>query len=415
MRTLRRRTVKGGLYAPGVARACVIRQGWFPFDPRVRREVKALLGAGYEVDVVSIRYAGNPFYERSDGLRVFRIPFPVNRGGAVWYVLQYALFLAIATVFVAVLHAFRRYRIVQAHSLPDPLVFAAAVPRLFGARVVLDLHECMPEFAATKFGVPMQHPVVRLVALAEQASIRFAHVTITCTEQMREAFASRGADPDRIGVVHNAAEEDVWDPRRHPPRSREPGRFTLICHGSIEPRYGLDTAIDAVALLRDEIPELELRIYGQGSQVEELTRRVAELGLEDRVAFSGFVPLDELVAAVADADAGVVAMKSDEFRDLVHCNKMYDLVAMSRPVITSRTRAVEAYFSDEAFLYFTSDDPADLARAVRRLYSDPELGARLVERATQEVEPYRWPHQREQYERYVLSAPSGSRPADGDV
>jgi glycosyltransferase involved in cell wall biosynthesis len=393
-------------------RACVIRQGWVPFDPRVRREVKALAAAGYEVDVVSIRYEDRPMHERYDGVRVFRIPFPQSRyGGAAGYILQYALFFAIATVFVSVLHVFRRYRIVQAHSLPDPLVFAAVVPRLFGARVVLDLHECMPEFAATKFDIAMEHPIVRLIARAEQASIRFAHVTITCTEQMREAFLSRGAAPERIGVVHNAAEEEIWDPERHPPRPREDGRFVVICHGSIEPRYGLDTAIDAVALLRDEIPQLELRIYGNGSQREELRRRVAELGLEDRVSFNGFVPIEELVAAIADSDAGVVAMKSDEFRDLVHCNKMYDLLAMRRPVITSRTRSVEAYFSDDALLYFASDDPADLARAIRRLYSDPELGDRMVRRATEEVEPYRWPRQREQYKRYVLPSPGGPRPA----
>jgi glycosyltransferase involved in cell wall biosynthesis len=83
---------------------------------------------------------------------------------------------------------------------------------------------------------------------------------------------------------------------------------------------------------------------------------------------------------------------------------MYDLVAMRRPVITSRTRSVEAYFSDDAFLYFTADDPQDLARAIRRLYDDPELGDRLIERAELEVEPYRWPRQRSRYRRYVLSS-----------
>ncbi len=138
--------------------------------------------------------------------------------------------------------------------------------------------------------------------------------------------------------------------------------------------------------------------------------------MRDRVHFTGsWVPIEELVDALADADAGVVAMRRDAFRDLVHCNKMYDLMAMRRPVITSRTRSVEAYFSDQALQYFDDDDPEDLARAIREVHADPELGSRLVARAEEEVEPYRWPHQREQYQRYVLSAASGSRPADGDV
>jgi glycosyltransferase involved in cell wall biosynthesis len=294
-------------------------------------------------------------------------------------------------------------------------VFAAIVPKLTGARVILDLHECMPEFFATKFGTDLDHPAVRAVAAGEQAAIRFADVAITCTEQMREAFVGRGADPDKIGVVHNGAEEDVFDPDSHPPRARENGSFTLICHGSVEERYGIDTVIRAIALLADEIPELQLEVYGKGAELPRLRELEAELDVRDRVYFSGgWVPLEELVDAIAGADAGVVAMRRDAFRDLVHCNKMYDLVAMRRPVITSRTRSVEAYFSDDAFLYFTAEDHEDLARAIRRLHADPALGEKLVQRAGEEVEPYRWPRQREVYRSYVLPV-SGSRPADGDV
>jgi len=330
-------------------------------------------------------------------------------------VLRYAMFAIAAGVLAAVLGARRRWDVVQVNSMPDALVFAAIVPKLTGARVVLDLHECMPEFFATKFGADVEHPAVRVVAAAEQAAIRFADVAITCTEQMREAFVARGADPDKIGVVHNGAEEAVFDPEKHPPSARDNGRFTLICHGSVEERYGLDTAIRAVAALADEIPELKLQIYGEGSQLRELRELANQLDVRDRVEFNGsWIPVEELVDAIAAADAGVVAVKRDAFRDLVHCNKMYDLVAMRRPVITSRTRSVEAYFSDDAFLYFTAEDHQDLARAIKRLHGEPELGAKLVQRAGEEVEPYRWPHQREVYRRYVLSV-SGSRPADGDV
>ena len=81
--------------------------------------------------------------------------------------------------------------------MPDALVFAAAVPRLLGARVLLDLHECMPEFFSVKYGVGPAHPALRLLAAAEQMSIRFADRVITCTEEMRETFVRRGADPEQ--------------------------------------------------------------------------------------------------------------------------------------------------------------------------------------------------------------------------
>ena len=396
-------------------RIAVLRQGLFEVDPRVQREVHALLQAGHEVDVISRRDEGRPWIERDGRLTVRRLPIPLRRGGTVSYLADYAIFFAAAFALLTLLHIRRRYDLVQVHSLPDPLVFAAIVPKLTGARVVLDLHECMPEFFATKFGTPLNHRAVRAVAAAEQASIRFADFVITCTEQMREAFVGRGADPDKIGVVHNTAEEDIFDPERHPPRARDNGRFTLICHGSVEERYGLDTAIKAVASLAGEIPELRLQIYGKGTQLPELRELATQLDVRDRVDFNGtWIPIEQLVDAIAAADAGIVAMKRDVFRDLVHCNKMYDLMAMRRPVISSRTHSVEAYFSGDALLYFRADDPDDLARAIRQLHADPGLGQRLVEHAQQEVEPYRWPRQRELYKRYVLSTASGS-PADGDV
>src|SRR3712207_5718329 len=152
-----------------MARVCVLRQGWFPLDPRVRREVDALLDAGHEVDVVCLRHADDPLRERDGRLRILRLPFPQSKGGALRYLLQYGLFFVLAAFFATALHLRRRYDVVQVNTLPDPLVFAALVPRLLGARVMLDLHECMPEFFATKFGTTLRHPLVRLVAAAEQA------------------------------------------------------------------------------------------------------------------------------------------------------------------------------------------------------------------------------------------------------
>src|SRR5205085_418030 len=106
------------------------------------------------------------------------------------------------------------------------------------------------------------------------------------------------------------------------------------------------------------------------------------LGVADRVEFSkGWVTLDELVGAIAAADAGVVAMKRDAFRDVTHCNKMFDFITMRKPALVSRTTAVEAYFGDDCFEMFESSDAADLARAIRRIHSDPARREELVRNA----------------------------------
>jgi glycosyltransferase involved in cell wall biosynthesis len=390
------------------ARIGIIRQFYFPCDTRVRREVRALASTGHEVDVICMRRPGQPLYERSGSIAVYRVPLVHKRGGPLRYLFEYVSFPSAAFLYAGALALRRRWDVVQVNTLPDWLVFAAIVPRLLGARVLLDLHECMPEFFATKFRASPSHPAVRLLARLEQASIRFADRAITCTEQMRMAFVARGAQSEKIEVILNSADEEIFDPERYPPTGSEPDRFVLLSHGSIEERYGLDTAIRAVARLAGEIPGLRLEIFGEGAYLGELQELAQQLGIEDRVFFSdGLVPLDDLLRAIAAADAGLVAMKRDLFRDLTHTNKMFDFISMRRPVIVSRTASVEAYFDESCFQLFDSADDRDLARAIRGLHADPGLRERLVSRAAEVNEPYRWPRQRELYRHVVERLRSG--------
>jgi glycosyltransferase involved in cell wall biosynthesis len=395
-------------------RVCVIRQLYYTLDPRVRREVQALAGAGYQVDVICMRRPGEPRVERSGPITVHRISISHRRRGLLRYLFEYMVFPLLAGAVVTALSLRRRFDLVEVNTIPDSLVFAALVPKLLGTPVLLDLHECMPEFFASKFNTGMRHPGVRLMAVVEQASIRFADFALTCTEEMRAAFVHRGVPPEKIAVVMNGADESVFDPRRRPRRARGNGRFQLVCHGSLEERYGIDTVLRAIRRLRDRIPGLHLKIYGDGAFRGELVRMTAELGLERHISFSdGWVPIADLVDGIASADAGIVAMKRDAFRDLTQCNKMYDLIAMRRPVLCSRTASVMACFPEDCFAYFDSDDDIGLSDAILGLYEHPEWAEQLVERASEVSQPYRWPAQRTRYLRVVDAL--ASRPLDRDA
>lgn len=387
---------------------CVIRQYYVPVDVRVRREIDVLAEAGHDVDVICLRRSGERLSERRGSVRIIRVPLRHRRGGLLTSALEHLAFLAATAVLSGGLHLTRRYDIVQVNTVPDTLVFAAVVPKLLGARVLLDLHECVPEFFASRFKTGMAHPAVGLLALAEQASIRFADHALTCTKQMRATFVRRGAPADKIDVVLNSADETVFAPERFPPKESLPGRLLLVSHGAVEERYGIDTTIRAVALLADQIPELRLVVYGEGSYRGPLERLAAAANVSDRVDFRGFVSDDDLLQGIAEADAGVVAMKRDIFRDLTHCNKMFELIAAGRPALMSRTAAVEDYFDESCFLFFESDDERDLGRAILALHEDRDLGARAVERARQVNEPYRWHHQAVRYRQVVEATPPGA-------
>ena len=381
-----------------MARVCIISHSHYPYDARVSRQARALVLAGHEVDVICLKYEDQPLVQRGDGVSVFHLPIGRLRGGALRYLFEFVVFQMATTILAAALHLRHRYSVVETTSVPDWLVFAAIVPKLLGARVLLDLHECMPEYGATKYGVPMEHRMVRVLTFLERASIRFADFVTTCTEQMRERFVERGAPAEKIAVIVNSFDEERFEPERYattaPPRQ---DTFTLICHGTIEPNYGLDLVVRAVGLLRKRIPGLRLEIWGDGTHrpaVEALTR---ELELEDRVRFTGWVTMEELMPHLAAADAGVVAVRRDAFREVTLCTKMFDLVSLHKPVVISRTRAVEAYFGSECFQLFESGDERALAEAIDAVYRDPELRDRLVRNATARNEPYRWVHQAKRY------------------
>ncbi|HEX8347690.1 MAG TPA: glycosyltransferase family 4 protein [Actinoplanes sp.] len=404
-----------------MASVCVVRGHYVPQDSRVAREVGALVALGHHVDVVCLRAPHQPPVERHPGMTVWRLPLRHSRGGrGLRYAGEYAAFFTMAAATVTALHLRRRYLLVQVNSLPDVLVFAAAVPRLLGARVLLDLQECMPEFFATKFGVGGDHRLVRLIGRLEQLSIRFADAVITPTAQMREVFVGRGAAADKVVVVMDGADEETFRPV---PVAGDgdgdgdgDGTFTLISHGTVEEHYGLDTVIEAVAQLRDELPGLRLRIYGDGSDVARLRELTARLGVADRVRFSdGFVPIEELVAAIGRADAGIVAMRRDAFRDVSLAGKMFDFIAMGKPVVSSRTRSVEETLGSSCVELFESGDAVDLARALRRLHGDPQRRRALVRRAGEVAAAYQWSRQREIYQDVVnrLTARRTASPVGG--
>ncbi|MCD2195814.1 glycosyltransferase [Actinomycetospora endophytica] len=380
-----------------VRRACVVRQHYVPRDSRVARAAQALAEDGFDVDVICLRAPGEPAREQLGAVRIRRVPLRHRQGGgAAGYAVEYAAFLVAATILVAARHLRRRYRLVQIHSLPDVLVLAGLLPRALGARVLLDLQECMPEFFATKFGVGPTHPVVRLLEVLEQRAIAVADHAITPTEQMRETFVGRGADPARVTTVMDGADPGVFVP----PAERETagtGTFTLISHGTVEEHYGLDTVLRSVARLRGRIPGLRLEVYGDGSDLPRLRHLAENLDIVGLVAFSGrFVPMPDLVAALGRADIGVLAVRPDPFRDVALPGKVFDFVAMGLPVVSSRTRSMQETFGDSVAL-FAADDPDDLAQVLLALHRDPARRAALVAAARATSEPLRWEHQRRRY------------------
>ena len=244
-------------------RVCLIRNGRYPDDPRSRKETLALVEAGYRVDVICLKGDGQRLKETVEGVTVYRIPLARRRTSIRRYFYQYGLSFVIFSVLLTCLCLRRRYRCIHVATMPDFLVFATLIPRLLGAKVLLDLHEPTPELWQTKYGDRLR-TLLRLQTRIEQSAIGYAHATITVTDELRDRVIERGAAREKVFVVRNVCDEHIFSGQvRRPIGGRSKG-LRLITHGSIEERYGHEEIVRAVAALRDRIPHLHLQILGSG-------------------------------------------------------------------------------------------------------------------------------------------------------
>ena len=118
---------------------------YYPHDVRVRRQCEALADRGDEVDLVCLQDEGEQSTERIGNVNVHRLPLKHNRGqGVTGYLVEYSALFLLAFVKLTMLSIRHRYRVVQVHNLPDFLVFTTLVPRMLGARVLLDMHDITP-------------------------------------------------------------------------------------------------------------------------------------------------------------------------------------------------------------------------------------------------------------------------------
>jgi hypothetical protein len=89
---------------------------------------------------------------------------------------------------------------------------------------------------------------------------------------------------------------------------------------------------------------------------------------------------------------------------MTHTQKMYEYVAMHKPVVIAETPAVRTHFDDSCFQFFTSNDPSDLARALLELYNSPDRALAMIDSASSRYHAYDWAAQRHVYAEAVLNA-----------
>ncbi|MFZ0302306.1 MAG: glycosyltransferase family 4 protein [Terracidiphilus sp.] len=369
----------------------------YPADPRPRRAAEALLKAGMSIDLICEAEEQLPKNERLGALEITRIPIRHFRGGVVSYAYQYASFIAWSAAILAWRMPRRRYDLVYVHNMPDILVLSALLPKLFGAKVILDQHDPMPELMTTIFGMAETSVAVRIMRLLEKWSIGCADLVITVNEACRKIFSRRSCRAEKIAVIMNCPDPEIFpsrDAESYAPSAPE-APFVVMYHGSLVERNGLDLAVDAVARIVKNVPNLELRVYGRSTPyLEEVMAKVRTLKLENSVRYLGARKLEDLPREIESCNVGVIPNQRNTFTEINTPTRIFEYLALGKPVIAPRTLGITDYFSSDSLLFFESGNPDDLANAIEYVAAHAAETTAIAGRGHQVYLKHTWDRER---------------------
>jgi len=187
------------------------------FHSLAYREAMALKEVGFDVNIVCLRSAREEkTYEDFNGLKIFRIQVrSAAEKNPITYFFRLMLFFVKSVFLVSYLQLKNRYTLIHVTSPPDIMVFAALLPKLLGARIILDIHDIGPELFMRKLNVSEKHPIITLLKYLERLSSAFADHVIVVTDLWRDRVVSRSVRPEKCTVLLNVPDDKIFT--FHPP------------------------------------------------------------------------------------------------------------------------------------------------------------------------------------------------------
>jgi glycosyltransferase involved in cell wall biosynthesis len=373
----------------------------YPADPRPRRAVDALLEAGLQVDLVSLCEPNQRAREKIGALNIWRVPIAHRRGGKLSYVLEYSAFISAASAVFAGRLLKRRYDLVHIHNMPDILVLSGLIPKAFGAKIILDMHDPMPELMGTILNRSESTLAVRLLKKLEKWSMARADSVITTNDAFQRIFASRSCDATKLGIVMNSPDEKIFSLNGEESSSEDNARnsgFNVMYHGSLVERNGADLAVEAFAKVHQKLPDSRLFIYGKETPfLEKVLQSAEQLGVAASVKYCGAKTLDGVVRAIDDCDVGIIPNPRSSFTEINMPTRIFEFLARGKPVIAPRTRGICDYFPERSLLFFEPGSSDDLARQIAYVFSHPAEVREIVSRGQEVLRSHAWAVEKQRY------------------
>lgn len=219
---------------------------------------------------------------------------------------------------------------------------------------------------------------IKLIRWVERIACRLPNLLIIDTHEYAQWFEETHGIPARsFHLVPTGADDRIFRPQVSVRRASD--TFRVLYYGTFIPNHGVMTIVKAAHLLADDL-SIQFELVGDGPDRKEVERLAQHYGLAN-LSFTGWMEPAMLRQRIADADLclGVFGVTPQSLMTVQ--NKIYEGLAMGKPVLTGDGPAVRAHFVHGEHLYLCARADADaLAAAIRDLQGDPQLRARLGQR-----------------------------------
>lgn len=370
----------------------------YPTDARVQREAEALVHNGnFHVNFITPYNGIEPRRFNKAGVEIIEFPCRKFTGDSLSkYLFSYIYFMVLGFIHCSRLWMKGKVDIVHVHNMPNFLVFAAIIPKIFGKKVVLDVHDTLIETYSSKYDGIAQKMILSVLFLEERISCWFADRVICVNDIQRDILLKRGVPKEKILVQLNVPDTDIFKPLSEPRESIERKGFTVGYHGTITRRLGIDIAIRSIVNLRKKSLDVSLLIIGDGDDRKECEKLIQTLEAGSFIRIMDLVPVTELPCILRDVDLGIVPNRENRATQLMLPVKMLECIALGMPVLVPRLKTIEHYFNKEMVYFFDPKDPTSIEKRIEEIYYDKNGREIKTEKAMEFLNKYGWQHQKKE-------------------
>lgn len=365
----------------------------FPPDPRVENEAISLIEKGHEVFLFCLKYKNEEVNAVINGINVIR--YQSNKLEYKLSALAYTFPFYTIIMKRKIIHFLNKYKINAIH-IHDIRIAEAVFKanKKLNLPTVLDLHDNMPEIMKL-YPHLQKFPGKQLISpkIWKQKEEEFIEkATKICTvsqEFIDEVIGRTKISTNKIVLVPNTIHRSFYK-EAHIDNSiinKYKNNFVILYVGDTGLRRGLQTAIEAVKILKDKIPSLKLVIVGKNTTDIVLKKQVVDLGIQKIVDFEGWQDVKLFPSYIKASNVCISPLFRNIQHDVAYANKLFQYMSFKKPVLVSNAIAQKNLIErTNSGLVHLERDSNDFSSKVLALYNDKKLCNILGENGKEFVE-----------------------------